>query len=82
MQSYRTHTCGELRAADIGKTVKLGGWIHRKRNLGNLCFVDLRDHYGITQCVLTAPRICLRLLKVCALNRLSGLKEKWLPAKV
>lgn len=51
MQSYRTHTCGELRAGDIGKSVKLGGWIHRKRNLGNLCFVDLRDHYGITQCV-------------------------------
>ncbi len=51
MQSYRTHTCGELRSSDIGKKVKLGGWIHRKRNLGNLCFVDLRDHYGITQCV-------------------------------
>lgn len=52
MQSYRTHTCGELRATDIDKNVKLGGWIHRKRNLGNLCFVDLRDHYGITQCVV------------------------------
>ena len=54
MQSYRTHTCGELRAADINKKVKLGGWIHRKRNLGNLCFVDLRDHYGITQCVFNS----------------------------
>ena len=52
MQSYRTHTCGELRAQDIGKEVKLAGWIHRKRNLGNLCFIDLRDHYGITQCVV------------------------------
>ena len=52
MQSYRTHTCGELLAADINKEVKLAGWIHRKRNLGNLCFVDLRDHYGITQCVV------------------------------
>ncbi len=51
MNRYRTHTCGELRAADAGKEVKLAGWIHRKRNLGNLCFVDLRDHYGITQCV-------------------------------
>ena len=51
MSSYRTHTCGELRASDIGKEVKLAGWIHRKRNLGSLCFVDLRDHYGITQCV-------------------------------
>lgn len=51
MNEYRTHTCGELRKQDIGKQVKLAGWIQRKRNLGNLCFVDLRDHYGITQCV-------------------------------
>lgn len=52
MQNYRTHTCGELRSTDINKDVKLAGWIHRKRNLGNLCFIDLRDHYGITQCVV------------------------------
>ena len=52
MIEYRTHTCGELRAGDAGKNVKLSGWIHRKRNLGNLCFIDLRDHYGITQCVV------------------------------
>ncbi len=51
MNEYRTHTCGELRKEDAGKTVLLSGWLHRKRNLGNLCFVDLRDHYGITQCV-------------------------------
>ncbi len=54
MQEYRTHTCGELRASDVDKEVKLSGWIHRKRNLGNLCFVDLRDHYGITQCVVNS----------------------------
>ena len=52
MNSYRTHTCGQLRKEDAGKQVKLAGWIHRKRNLGSLCFVDLRDHYGITQCVV------------------------------
>lgn len=52
MNCYRTHTCGDLRATDINKEVKLAGWIHRKRNLGNLCFIDLRDHYGITQCVV------------------------------
>src|SRR5574344_2733758 len=54
MNEYRTHTCGQLRAADVGQHVKLAGWIHRKRNLGNLCFVDLRDHYGITQCVFNS----------------------------
>ena len=52
MNEYRTHTCGALRSTDVGKKVLLAGWIHRKRNLGNLCFVDLRDHYGITQCVV------------------------------
>ncbi len=52
MNCYRTHTCGELRADNIGQEVTIAGWIHRKRNLGNLCFVDLRDHYGITQCVV------------------------------
>ena len=51
MNEYRTHTCGELRAEHIGQRVKLAGWIQRKRNLGNLCFIDLRDHYGVTQCV-------------------------------
>ena len=52
MIEYRTHTCQELRTQNAGQRVKLSGWIHRKRNLGNLCFVDLRDHYGITQCVV------------------------------
>jgi aspartyl-tRNA synthetase len=52
MHLYRTHTCGQLRLADQGKTARLSGWVHRKRDHGQLLFVDLRDHYGITQCVI------------------------------
>jgi aspartyl-tRNA synthetase len=51
---YRTATCGDLRADDVGREVTLSGWIFRKRDHGHLLFVDLRDHYGVTQCVLTA----------------------------
>lgn len=54
MNTYRTHTCGELRASDCGKQVRLSGWIHRKRDLGGVLFITLRDNYGITQ-VLAAP---------------------------
>jgi aspartyl-tRNA synthetase len=49
---YRTHTCGALGESNVNQTVKLSGWVHRKRDHGNLVFIDLRDHYGITQCVL------------------------------
>ena len=51
MHAYRTHTCAELRLSDVGKTVRLSGWVHRKRDHGHLLFVDLRDHYGLTQIV-------------------------------
>src|SRR5438445_3112040 len=52
MHAYRTHNCGQLRLDDAGATVRLSGWVHRKRDHGQLLFVDLRDHYGVTQCVI------------------------------
>ena len=52
MNKYRSHNCSELTDKDAGKAVTLSGWIHRKRDHGNLLFVDLRDHYGLTQCVI------------------------------
>lgn len=52
MHAYRSHTCGALRASDAGSAVRLSGWVHRKRDHGGLLFIDLRDHYGLTQLVL------------------------------
>ena len=52
MHAYRTHTCGALRLSEAGQPARLSGWVHRKRDHGQLLFIDLRDHYGITQCVI------------------------------
>ena len=52
MNKYRSHNCSELNSKEINKTVTLSGWLHRKRDHGNLLFIDLRDHYGMTQCVI------------------------------
>ncbi len=52
MTKFRTHNCSELTEKDVGKNIKLSGWLHRKRDHGNLLFIDLRDHFGITQCVI------------------------------
>lgn len=54
MGIYRSHNCGELRSHDVDKVVKLSGWVHKKRDHGSLLFIDLRDHYGVTQCVVDA----------------------------
>ena len=52
MNKYRTHNCNELRKKDIGSEISLSGWINKKRDHGNLLFLDLRDNYGITQCII------------------------------
>jgi aspartyl-tRNA synthetase len=62
MHAYRTHTCAELRSSDVGETVRLSGWIHRKRDHGGVLFIDLRDHYGITQMVADQDNPVQKLL--------------------
>ena len=51
MNKFRTHNCAELGEKDLNKEVIISGWLHRRRDHGNLIFIDIRDHYGITQCV-------------------------------
>jgi aspartyl-tRNA synthetase len=63
MHAYRSHTCAELRADNVGETVRLSGWVHRKRDHGGVLFIDLRDHFGITQVVAAAGSPILQLLE-------------------
>ncbi len=63
MHPYRSHTCGALTRDNVGETVKLSGWVHRKRDHGGVLFVDLRDHYGITQIVADVDSAALTLLE-------------------
>ena len=63
MHRYRSHTCGQLREEDVGSQARLSGWVHRKRDHGNLLFVDLRDHYGLTQLVAEADSTHFALLE-------------------
>jgi aspartyl-tRNA synthetase len=62
MHAYRTHHCADLRAGNVGETVRLSGWIHRKRDHGHLLFVDLRDHYGIVQVVADTDSAAFKTL--------------------
>ena len=63
MHIYRSHTCGALSAGDTGQTVRLSGWVHRKRDHGGVLFVDLRDHYGLTQIVADVDSPALAILE-------------------
>ena len=68
MHLYRTHTCGALRASDVGQTIRLSGWVHRKRDHGGVLFVDLRDHYGMTQIVADSDSPALAILEALRLE--------------
>ena len=61
LHRYRSHTCGALRKADVGKTARVSGWVHRVRDHGGLLFIDLRDHYGITQVVADPDSAAFKL---------------------
>ncbi len=63
MHPYRTHTCAQLSSANVGETVRLSGWIHRKRDHGGVLFIDLRDHYGLTQIVADSDSPALPVLE-------------------
>ena len=63
MNKYKTHDCSSLRENDIGNDVMISGWLHRKRDHGNLLFVDIRDHFGLTQCVLENKSEYFKLLE-------------------
>ncbi|MGY8986639.1 MAG: OB-fold nucleic acid binding domain-containing protein, partial [Sphingomonadales bacterium] len=62
MHTYRTHTCADLNVNHVEQTVRLSGWVHRKRDHGNLLFIDIRDHYGLTQCVVDVDSESFKIL--------------------
>ena len=69
---YRTHTCGELNKQNVGQVVTLSGWVHRKRDHGALLFVDLRDNYGITQCVFDGGNEALEKVRPESVIKITG----------
>jgi len=73
---YRTHTCGALRPENAGERVRLSGWIHRKRDHGHLLFIDLRDHYGLTQCVVDSASPCFKEAEESRLESVITLEGK------
>ena len=68
MNKYRTHNCSELNKSHIGKTAKLAGFVHSKRDHGSLIFIDLRDHFGITQLVINQEKTTLNLDEIASIK--------------
>ena len=76
MNKYRTHTCGELTKDNSGKDVVLSGWIKKKRDHGNLLFIDLRDNYGMTQCIIDKSNENFKLLEKIQLESVIKINGK------
>ncbi len=74
MNKYRTHNCNELRKKDVGNKVTLSGWINKKRDHGNLLFLDLRDNYGITQCIIDKENLNFKILEKTQLETVIKIK--------
>jgi len=68
MHAYRSHTCADLTKSNVGDAVRLSGWVHRIRDHGGVLFIDLRDHYGVTQLLCDPTARFSRRLKSCAAN--------------
>ena len=76
MNKYRTHTCSELTIDNSGKDVVLSGWINKKRDHGNLLFIDLRDNYGMTQCIIDKSNENFKLLEKIQLESVIKINGK------
>ncbi len=76
MNKYRSHNCNELRKKDVGNKVYLSGWIHKKRDHGNLLFIDLRDNYGITQCIIDKENSNFNILEKVQLETVIKIEGK------
>ena len=75
MNQYRTHNCGEISRKDINKEVILSGWLNKKRDHGGLLFLDLRDNYGITQCVIDTAHKSFSLAESLRLESVLKMRE-------
>ena len=75
MNKYRTHNCNELTKDNSGQEIVLSGWINKKRDHGNLLFIDLRDNYGMTQCIIDKSNESFKSLEKIQLE--SVIKDKW-----